>query len=343
MSRRCAALAIVMSSLAQASVSAADGPPERPTEKIAVTPSTCGDLPWASEGWAELLRVELAADGTRAVMVPASEPTPADAPRVRLEPEVCNGSARSATLALEIGKERIERAVDLTQVEPRARARVLALAAAELIHSSRARLALAGTSASPPQELTVRVHVETTATREREPPVALNSFGVFVEGEGRVFAGGNAGLLGARGGARFPLLAWSVLVIDGGALAGAARDPLGDVDMTLASLGLGVLAVGGVREVSFGVGPRVEAGLASFTGHAFAPTTTTSSSVSSPLVVVSLSGTASFVIAGRWSGLVGLDAGTTLYSYGARADGRHVADLAGPMLGTRLGLMWTAP
>lgn len=102
-----------------------------------------------------------------------------------------------------------------------------------------------------------------------------------------------------------------------------------------------MLALGGVRNPSVGVGPRVEVGLASFTGRAF-ERTTTASSASSPVAVLSLSATASFWITGSWSGLFAVDAGTTLYSYGARADGRHVSDFAGPMIGTRIGVIWDA-
>ena len=325
--------------VARASVARADTPSDRPTESIAVTPSTCGDVPWTGAAWMELLRVELAADNTRVVAARADDPAQASAPHMRLEPEACDASARSATLTLDIGTERIAaRTVDLNQVEPRARARVLALAAVELIHASRPRLNVDGTNTSTRQELTLRIEVTTTAHRERDP---VHAFGLFATGEARAFAQAGAGLFGARGGARFPLLAWSALVIDGGVLVGGARDPLGEVDATLASLGLGVLGLGGIGDVSLGVGPRVELGLASFTGHAFAPTTT-ASSVSSPLVVFSMSGTASFRITGAWSGLFSVEAGTTLYSYGARADGRHVSDFAGPMLGTRLGLMWNS-
>jgi hypothetical protein len=343
-----AALAAAALIATRAGVARADGAGDRPPESISVTPSSCGDLPWAGAAWAELLRVELAADGTRVVVAAGDDPRAPGAPRVRLEPDGCESSAHSATLTLEAGAERTERAVDLIQVEPRARARVLALAAAEMIHASRARLALARAGAGAP-ELRLRVEIATispssqTSDGERAPehlPVA-QSFALFATGEGRVFAQGSAGLFGARVGARLPLLGWSALVIDGGVLLGAARDPLGDVNATLASVGLGVLASGGTREVAFGVGPRVEVGLASFAGHAFAPTTL-EASASSPLVLFSLSGAASFAIAGPWSGLFGLDVGTTLYSYGARADGRHVSDFAGPMLGLRLGLMWSA-
>jgi hypothetical protein len=344
-----AALAAAALIATRASVARADGAGDRPPESISVTPSACGDLPWAGAAWADLLRVELAADGTRVVVAPGDDPRAPGAPRVRLEPDGCDSSTRSATLTLEAGAERTERAVDLTQVEPRARARVLALAAAEMIHASRARLALARAGAGAPQELRLRIEIATTtrssqdsageSAPEHRPPA--QSFALFAAGEGRVFAQGSAGLFGARGGARLPLLGWTALVIDGGVLLGAARDPLGDVSATLASVGLGVLATGGTREIALGVGPRVEVGVASFTGHAFAPTTT-EASASSPLVLFSLSGAASFAIAGSWSGLFGLDVGTTLYSYGARADGRHVSDFAGPMLGLRLGLMWSA-
>jgi len=336
-----ARLAVAALAVGWTSVAQAEGPEGGPPESISVTPSTCGALLWTGAAWTELLRVELAADGTRVHVARAKEPRKAGAPRLRLEPEACDESARSATLTLEWGTDRIERTVDLAQVESRTRARVLALAAVELIHASRARLAIEVTPAAAPEEPHLPTRPVTTWPPDHEPEPRVHTLGFFAAGDGRVFVKGGAALLGARGGARVPLLGWSALVIDGGLLVGAARDPLGDVDATLASVGLGALAMGGGDGISFGVGPRVEVGLASFTGHAFAPTTATAS-VASPIVVLSVSGLASFRIAGAWSGLVGLDAGTTLYSYGARADGRQVSDFAGPMLGLRLGLMWNA-
>jgi hypothetical protein len=37
---------------------------------------------------------------------------------------------------------------------------------------------------------------------------------------------------------------------------------------------------------------------------------------------------------------VGVDIGSTVYGFSARADGRHVTDLIGPMLAARLGFVW---
>ncbi len=340
-----AGLAVSALAAGWGSVAQAEGPEGGPPESISVisvTPSTCGDLPWTGAAWTELLRVELAADGTRVHVARANDPAKAGAPRMRLEPEACDESARSATLTLELGTDRIERAVDLAQVESRTRARVLALAAVELIHASRARLAMEAANAPAQEEPHLPTRLVAMGLPDHEPePRRVHPFGLFAAGDGRVFVEGGAALLGARVGARVPLLGWSALVIDGGFLLGAARDPLGDVDAALASVGLGALAMGGSDRVSLGVGPRIEVGLASFTGHAFAPTTA-AASVASPLVVLSVSGLASLRIAGAWSGLIGLDAGSTLYSYGARADGRKVSDFAGPMVGLRLGLMWNA-
>ena len=193
---RSAALAVAALAALQASIARADGPADQPLESISVTPSMCGDVPWTGAAWTELLRVELAADGTRVSVASANDPRQASAPRVQLEPNACDASARSATLTLDVAKEHIERTVDLTQVEPKARARVLALAAVELIHAGRTRLALDGANASArePRELSVRIEVTTTPHREDSAHALGRGFGLFAAGEGRVFAQGNAGL-----------------------------------------------------------------------------------------------------------------------------------------------------
>jgi hypothetical protein len=170
----------------------------------------------------------------------------------------------------------------------------------------------------------------------QEPPP---SSALFVVAETRVFAQGGAALFGGRAGARFAILPWASLECDGGGLFGSARDPLGDVDGTLASLGVSLLAGSGTRALSLAVGPRAELGIASFRGHAFDPTVT-ASNATAPIALAAMTARASFRIVGAWAGLVALDAGTTLLSFSARADDRRAIELAGPMLSARIGLEW---
>jgi len=103
------------------------------------------------------------------------------------------------------------------------------------------------------------------------------------------------------------------------------------------SAGLGVLGVGRSGAASFGFGPRIEAGFASFHGEAYSAETR-ASVVTSPVVLLLLSVTACVPIVGRLSGFAAFDAGTTLYSYGARADNRVVSAFEGVMLSPRIGL-----
>jgi hypothetical protein len=353
-------ISLVAASLAATATAArADDAPSSHPPSVAVRASPCRDLPWSEAAWVDVLRVELAADG---IGVASATPSADRAPTVALDPETCGASAESATLTFTWGQTRRSRVVALADVGPEARARVLAIAAAELV---RAALASARTAASatpaavpgpsanaapaaPALRLDVDVRVGSqpfapvparTARPEAEPqppfPIALS-----LAAEARSFPAGNAGLFGSRVGARWSFLGWSALAVDAGALFGGARDPLGDVDETLASASVSFLGQGGTERVAFGVGPRIEGGVAWFRGRAFDPSTI-ASSVSSPVLFFALTSFASFRIAGSWSGLAALDVGTSVVSYGARADDRQVARFAGAMRSARTGLAWT--
>ena len=159
--------------------------------------------------------------------------------------------------------------------------------------------------------------------------------------DAKVFATGHAWLFGPRVGPRFPMGSRIVVGTDVGVLWGSAQDPLGQVDETVATLGIGLL-LGAVAtpSVTFGVGPRFEAGVGWFRGRA-AEQTTVASSAHSPLLLLALAGLASFRIEGPWFAFVGLDVGTSLYGFGLRAqtpDPRHVSDLLGPFVTGRVGV-----
>jgi len=326
---------------------AEDGAALRPP-RIAVRAPACREVPWSDEAWVAIVRVELAADG---IVVVLAAPSPDTDPSIALDPVTCAASADSATLTFTFGDAQRSRAVTLSDVEPKARARVLAIAAADLVRTAltttRADLrATPSTPASTPPplhlDIDVRVHIEPPrlpARREPESPPSP-SFDLSLAAEARSFPQGHAGLFGARGGVRLSPFRGSSLTVDGGELVGQARDSLGEVDENLASLGVSLVALGGTAGTAFGVGPRIEGGIAWFRGHAFDPSTI-ASRVSAPVVFLAVTGFASFRIAGPWSGLIELDAGTSVAHYNARADDRDVASFAGALLSLRTGLLWT--
>jgi hypothetical protein len=340
-----------------AAAARADDAPASHPANIAVRASPCRDLPWSESAWVDVLRVELAADG---ISVASAAPSVASGPTVALDPATCAATAESATLTFTFGQTRRSRVVALADVGPEARARVLAIAAAELVRAALASTRTAASaapaavpgasadaapSAAPTLRLEVDVRVRSppsasaSATHADTDPLPPSPLAISLAAEARSFPAGNAGLFGGRAAARWSFPGWFALAIDAGALFGEARDPLGGVDETLASAGVSFLGQGGTERAVFGVGPRIEAGVAWFRGRAF-DASTIASSVSSPVLFLALTSFASFRIAGSWSGLAALDAGTSLSSYGARADDRQVARFAGAMISARTGLAW---
>jgi hypothetical protein len=163
---------------------------------------------------------------------------------------------------------------------------------------------------------------------------------LWAAGDAKVFAKGHAWLLGPRVGALFPTGSWIVVTTDVGVLWGSPSDPLGHVDETVATFGVGILGAVGTPRIRFALGPRFEAGAGWFRAHA-EERTTAASDARSPLLLLALAGLASFRIERPWFGFVGLDVGTSLYGFGVRAespDQRHVSDLQGPFVAARAGV-----
>jgi hypothetical protein len=307
--------------------------------EVVVLPSTCSALPGSADAWVALLRVELAADRIEVRSAEAAAPSSA-APRVAMEAVPCEGSAVSATLTFSSGAVQRTRTVALGNTEPVARPRVLAMAMAELVRSGIGAAKVP--AAAVPAQLDVRVRLEIAPPARAEPPATPATepaAAFFLAGETRAFVQGAGGLFGARAGAQVALAPWLAWVADAGVSASSAHDPLGDVDGTIATLGAGLLGTGGAGDVRLGVGPRVEAGIGAFQGHATAPLATASRATTA-LALFALSSAASFPIRGRLSGWLGLDAGTSLYGFSGRADARHVSDFVGPMVSARIGLLW---
>jgi hypothetical protein len=226
--------------------------------------------------------------------------------------------------------------VSLADIEPVARPRVLAIAMAELVRAGMAAASTAAPVASP--QLDVRIRLESTPV-PREEHGALASMGWFAAVETRAFPQASGGMFGARAGTHVPVASWIEWVADAGVLFGSAHDALGDIDGTVATLGTGLLGVGGTSGLLLGVGPRVEAGAGWYRGHATAPGAA-ASRANTPLALLALSAEASFRVRGPLWGWIGLDAGTSLVGFTPLADNRHVSDFAGPMVSARIGVLW---
>jgi hypothetical protein len=166
------------------------------------------------------------------------------------------------------------------------------------------------------------------------------SLGWFAAVETRAFPQAASGMFGARSGTHFPVASWIEWVADAGILFGSAHDVLGEIDGTVATVGTGLLGVGGTSGLVLGAGPRIEAGVGWFRGHANAPGAS-ASSATTPLALLALSAEASFRVRGSLWGWIGLDAGTSLYGFSPLADDRHVSDFAGPVVSLRIGVLWS--
>jgi hypothetical protein len=215
------------------------------------------------------------------------------------------------------------------------------MAMAELVRSG-----MAAAAAVPPvARAQLDVHVQLDAPPPPPPARtethgAAPSLGWFAAAETRAFPQAAGGVFGARAGAHMPVGSWLEWVADAGVLFGSAHDLLGDIDGTVATVGTALLGVGGTSGLLLGVGPRAEAGVGWFRGHATVPGAT-SSSATSPLALIALSAEASFRVSPPLWGWLGLDVGTSLYGFNGLADNRQVSDFSGPMVSVRIGVLVT--
>lgn len=317
---------------------AAEGPRD-----VRVAESTCGEVPWTSAAWIALLRAELAADDV-AVRGPG-DPNPTEAPKVFVDPSTCAATATTATLTLATGSLRKTREVHLADTDAIARPRVLAIAMAELVRSTLSAASVDGADRKPRVELDVRIHLEPSPAiaREGSSPSSTRagaSTSVFAATEVRTFPEGSTGLFGGRLGLLVPLVESVALVADAGVLGGTAHDSLGDIGATVVTFGAALLGTARAASVVVGVGPRIEGGVAWLGGEAGAATTSATTETTG-LLTIAMSAAASVQLRRSWSGMVAVDAGTTLYGFHGLADDRHVLELVGPMLAMRIGFAWS--
>ena len=303
------------------------GPASR---SIVVTTGSCSSPPWSARAWSELLAVELAAD--RIAVALAERAPGGDAPVVDVEPAGCDAATTAAALTCTSGGVRRTRQLDLADVAPVARPRVIAIAVADAVRTC------APVSAAPGVDVAVPV-----SQPVRSPPPGPIVLGAL--GEGRVYtanAGNTTGVYGPRAFVDVPLLAYVVARADIGVLFATASDPLGTISGTLASLGIcarGAMRVGGFQ---LGLGLRGELGYGWFRGGAGAPTVM-ATRASSSLAYLGASAVASTHLSGDLGAELDLDLGNTVRGFAADADARQVFDVEGVVLALRLGLTWSLP
>jgi hypothetical protein len=303
-------------------VGAPDAPPT--SRSMRVTTGSCAASPWSASAWGELLAVELAAD--RIAVELTERASGGDAPLVELEPVGCDVATTAATLSCTSSGVGHTRQLDLADVAPVARPRVIAIAVADAVRSC-------VPADAPPMVVVERTEAPPTMRAPRAP-VALG-----VLGEARVYSQNVTSLYGPRAFVDVPLFAHVIARGDGGVLLGTATDPLGTIGGTLASVGAGVRATTRVGRFELGAGVRGELGYGWFHGRA-GPPTVMATHASSSLAYVAASGGAATRLAGDLGAELDVDVGGTVRGFAANADTRQVFDVEGAVVALRLGITW---
>ena len=252
-----------------------------PATVLLVPPSCATAVPFAGDAFVSILTTELRADGVERLTVGgAASGDGASLAVIVLRAEPCDATARDVEVTIEdhATSKKVERRVQLGDASEAARPRALALAVAELLRAT--WLELATIDAPPPQvpvpepvraaigRTAVRSLPSTPDLRASSPPPPERDVSIAVAG--RFYPAASAALVGGRAAGAMPLaFAPSVAArIDFGALVGSANDPLGDINLGLATIGLALLVTSPrAAPVSIAVGPRVELGIGWASGN----------------------------------------------------------------------------
>jgi hypothetical protein len=282
-----------------------------------------------------VLRIELGADGVREVIVGEAQGALAT---IKLDATPCSAEAREVTVAIDdaaTGKS-VKRALAVTDTDAASRPRALGLAIAELLRASWSELEMPDQPKTPVPEEVLRAVRLRARPREAAPPAPPPSVLLGATLEARLFPAYQSVVLGPR-------LSASILVggplrarIDAAVAAGQAHDPLGTIDLTLATGGLGLLLAGGSEAVQLEIGPMLSAGGGWASGNPNPGNTGGSASA----FVMTLQGLASAAVrlGPGWRGVVAVDAGGTLQRLDAESAGHAAAGFGGVVLGVGLGV-----
>jgi hypothetical protein len=311
-------VALVAAVIAPITARAADIP------VIRVFPPQCESSPVSADEFVDSLRVELAGRQPHCCVVGPGGDGAADAIRVSLSIEPCDGATQQVGVAVDVisPPRTVERQVSLADLPPEARSRALALAVAELIReagvSTQAEAApppAQAPPAPPPRRFTVTGGVVATMHRHFEHDTTL---------------------WGLRLGASLASERWQA-TLEGGAASNRTVANLGDLSIfqATASLFVGPRFVLGPVVVS--AGPAGTLGFARIEGQ---PTVTNTTAISD----WDLIGTAGLRAAGEGpvSGAVRLfgyvEGGYTIRHFEAEENFRTIAGISGGYLLVAAGL-----
>lgn len=314
----------------------------------------CDTPPFAAPLWRSLLRTELEGDGVEELRF---EGEASDALAViRVELARCGADATALTLTIDdaVTRKSVRRGVELGDVAPGGRARALALAVAELLRASWAELGLStasDASARPAPRVREAMLVRLVDSLRRggalaapTRPAATRSarWGLGLSVAVLTFPAANAALLGGRASVSLaPVRAWPLrLRLDAGLHVGTAFDPLGEIDLGIATAGIATTLHAGGERVALELGPRIEFGWSWVAGR---PSVAGARAGEGDAAVFFASVLASLRVrvSPRWWTALDAVAGTALRSVIIESGMARAAGFTGPMLSLGLGVVVT--
>lgn len=368
----CAVMFVVSLSGAATTAAAQDVMPE----VVLVVIAECAESPLDAALLTERLRVELTSDGVRETRLCAPDDPALSAARpglaiVRITHAPC--AVESATFVVQIDdfvtRKRVERTLDLDETAAEARLRALALATGELLRASWAELAVTEPPTPAPQAMlagvAMRVRVRALGVTDapslvtpppdvasppdagapnddgddaRRPSRRLStSIGAaFVV---RAFPSAAIAPLGGR--ASFELTPLDALVVRldlEAAVATSLADPLGAIDIGLATAGLTLAYAAALGATTvFSVGPQVSVGAAWANGRARSAATLEDSGVG-PVVLIGAAAQLDVQLVAGCSARFGLDLAGTALAFEARVRDVPSTGIMGASLGVWAGL-----
>lgn len=310
-----------------------------------------------------LLKVELSALGIDQLAVHTDDAQlGAGEPGLALLRVSCGDTPDSVTLLLAdvaSGKQ-VRRQMLVSDVQPAARARALAIAAAELLESSWTELlgsrAGASEGAGLPEAVAAKLRVRLRATlgapaatdrpTQAVPPSAAPRSGearsaLDLAGLARAFPGRGTGLVGAHVALLLALTHGLQLSLDAEALFGSqeltdAQGPVGTMHLSWYTAGLGLSWVS-ASVPALAVGPLVRAGYALASGTS-SRAGKQAQSDGGFVTVFGLAASLRAPLGGGWSALLALDAGYLPTGVVFLADLARAAGMAGVTVAVRIGV-----
>jgi hypothetical protein len=267
-------------------------------------------------------------------------------PYVTVDAGACEPAAREVKVAVgnPATKKSVERAIAIADTPAAARARLLALAVVELLRAS-----LPGLSRSdpPPPEPPPPPPVAPASAPEAPPrtpavppPSSPPRAHLWAGIELRALASAGqplTALAGGRAGASIALPPRPLrLIADVGCGYGRGTDPLGSIDLVVASGSLGLAAEWALWRARVEVGLKAEPGAAWAAGHPWSPRDRGSSTLGFVLAAAS-EGTLRAPLTDRASLLVTASLGGVVRGLTLFANARSAAGFAGGVLGLRAG------